>query len=265
MFFSRSDGELHIWLLNLGHSNAVLLQAPGGAQMLVDGGRFPSRLLTAIGDRLPFYDREIEVLAFTHPDERDISAVNSVLDRYRIGVALFNGQPNRTEVIAELSAKLSLEGVEQVAVQAGHTVEFGDGVIVEILHPQAKPKISDRLNDHVLVLRVSYGDASFLLCSDLSLAGQALMIDNGVWPLANVLQLPNHGTWRSIDSEFLAAVQPQVALLQSDIANRRDDPDPDTLAMFEHLVEKKRFFRTDQTGTIHLSSNGRVVRVVGDA
>ncbi len=265
MFFSRSDGELHIWLLNLGHSNAVLLQTPGGTQMLVDGGRFPSRLLTAIGDRLPFYDREIEVLAFTHPDEWDISAVNSVLDRYRIGVALFNGQPNRTEVVAELSAKLSSEGVEQVAVQAGHIIEFGDGVIVEVLHPQAAPKISDRLNDHVLVLRVSYGDASFLLCSDLSLAGQALMMNNGVWPLANVLQLPNHGTWRSIDSEFLAAVQPLVALLQSDIANRRDDPDPDTLRMFEHLIEKERFFRTDEAGTIHLSSDGRVVRVAGDA
>ena len=67
--------------------------------MLVDGGRFPSRLLTAIGDRLPFYDREIEVLAITHPDEWDIAAINSVLDRYTVGVgAVITVSPIVTEV-----------------------------------------------------------------------------------------------------------------------------------------------------------------------
>ena len=62
MHLSRPDGQLHLWLLDVGHSNAVLMQTPGGAHVLVDGGRFPSRLLSAIGDRLPYYDRDIEIL-----------------------------------------------------------------------------------------------------------------------------------------------------------------------------------------------------------
>src|SRR5690606_32557201 len=45
----RPDGQLHIHFLDAGHSNAVFIQSPGGAQMLVDGGRLPSRLLTALG------------------------------------------------------------------------------------------------------------------------------------------------------------------------------------------------------------------------
>ena len=91
MLLSRADGFLHVWLLDVGHSNAVLAQTPGGAQMLVDGGRFHARLLTAIGDRLPFHDREIEFLAITHPDAWDIAALNSVLERYSVGVALYHG------------------------------------------------------------------------------------------------------------------------------------------------------------------------------
>ncbi|MBC8171466.1 MAG: ComEC/Rec2 family competence protein, partial [Anaerolineae bacterium] len=83
---SRPDGQLHVWLLDVGHSNAVLMQTPGGAQVLVDGGRFPSRLLTAIGDRLPFNDREIEVLVITTPDEFQFGALPAVLNRYATGV-----------------------------------------------------------------------------------------------------------------------------------------------------------------------------------
>ena len=181
--------------------------------MLVDGGRFPSRLLIAIGDRLPFYDREIEVLAITHPDEWDIAAINSVLDRYTVGVALLNGQPNRTEVFQEILSRLDVAKIPLLAVRAGYSLDFGDGVTVEVLHPNVTPRITDRLGDHALVLRVNYGDVSILLPSDLSRAGQISMLENGFWPLADILQIPNHGAARALDGEFLNAVQPQIAPL----------------------------------------------------
>ena len=265
MHLSRRDARLHVWMLDMGHSNAVLLKTPGGAQMLVDGGRFPSRLLTALGDRMPFYDREIEILAITHPDEWDIAALSSVLDRYSVGVVLTNGQPNRTPVFQEVTQHLAEAGVRQVFASAGYTIELGDGVIVEVLHPQETPRITDRLTDHVLVLRVIHGDLSILLTSDLSTAGQAMILEHGIFPQASVLQIPQHGTVRAIDSRFLAQVQPQIALLQSDIANRRGDPDPDTLSLFRDLNEKNRLFRTDEIGTIHISSDGYRVQVEGNA
>ena len=122
MRFSFPDGRLHVWLLDVGHSNAVLLQTPNGAQILVDGGRFPSRLLTSIGDRLPFYDRSIEILAITHPDEFDIAAIHAVLRGYSVGVALLNGQPNETETFLQI--KRELANSKTVEVRAGHTIEL---------------------------------------------------------------------------------------------------------------------------------------------
>lgn len=265
MRVSRRDGRLHVWMLDMGHSNAVLIETPGGAQVLVDGGRFPSRLLTALGDRMPFFDREIEILAITHPDEWDIAALNSVLDRYAIGVALTNGQPNRNRVFQDVTRALAETGTRQVIVKAGYGIDFGDGVTVEVLHPQEQPRISDRLSDHVLVLRVVYGKVSILLTSDLSAAGQAMMLRGGNSPHASILQIPQHGTVRAVDSRFLAMAQPQIALLQSDIANRRGDPDPDSLALFRDLAEANRLFRTDEIGTIHISSDGSRVQIEGSA
>lgn len=257
MRLSRPDGRLHVWFLDVGHSNAVLMQTPGGAQVLIDGGRFRSRLLTAIGDRLPFYDREIEILVITHPDDWNIAALNAVLERYDVGAWMYHGQVNRSAVFAEIEDRLKRSGAKAVEPRAGYTVEFDDGALIEVLHPPAMPSIGDKLSDSVLVMRVTYGDVSFLVTSDLSVAGQQEMLARGISPVAAVMQVPQHGTERAIDDEFLELVQPQAVVLQTDIANRRGDPDPDTLAKLNGLP----LFHTDELGTIHLQTDGKTLLV----
>lgn len=249
-FISRPDNALHVWLLDAGHSNAVLVQTPGGAQVLVDGGRFPSRLLTALGDRMSFNDREIEVLVLTQPDENEFAALPAVLDRYATGVVLTNGYINLGEAYETLQQRLADRNV--IEVRAGYQLELDDGVIIDILHPQTQPQPGDSLDDFAIALRVRYGEASFLLPSDLSIAGQQIMLENGHWPLSTVLQLPQHGSIRSLDAQFLSAVQPQVAVVQADPANLRGDPDPDVLNELGEIP----LYRTDEHGTIHLWTDG---------
>ena len=255
IFLSRPDGRLHLWLLDVGHSNAVLIQTPRGAQILVDGGRFPSRLLTAIGDRMPFYDREIEVLVLTQPDVFEYGALPAVLERYDIGVALTNGQANLSEDFAAFQSQLAQH--EVLTVRAGYTLTLDDGVRLEVLHPQAAPPTGANPDDHVLTLRVQYGESRFLLTADLSSEGQQMLLEGGQWPLAAVMQMPQHGATRSLNKMFLEAAQPQVVILQSDPTNLRSDPDADTLA----LLNDTPLYRTDDGGTIHLWTDGSAVWV----
>ena len=257
MALSRPDGQLHLWFLDVGHSNAVLMRTPGGAQALVDGGRYPTRLLTAVGDRLPYYDRKIDILIITHPDEWDIAALNTLLQRYKIGAWLYHGQVNRGDSFAQIQERLRQSEAREVEVRAGHIVTLSDGTTIEVLHPPATPSIGDKLGDGVLTLRVTYGDVSFLLTSDLSSAGQRDMLARGIWPGAAVLQVPQHGTARALDDEFLKQVQPQAVVLQTDIANRRGDPDPDTLAKLAGLP----LFRTDERGAVHMWTDGETLWV----
>lgn len=251
--FSRPDGNLHVWMLDMGHSNAVFVETPGGAHVLIDGGRFPSRLLTVLGDRMPFTDRTIEVLAITQPDEFDTAALTAVLDRYDVGVTLTNGHENLAESYAALQARLA--GRSVITVRAGYTLDFDDGARLEVLHPAAQPTISDSFDDYTLTLRLSYGGVSFLLPGDLSPEGQTALLENGEWPLATVMQMPKHGAARALSEAFWQAVQPSAVLLQSDPANRSGDPAPDTLA----LVGDLPLLRTDISGTLHLWTDGRVL------
>jgi competence protein ComEC len=249
---SRPDGMLHVWLLDVGGYNAVFAQSPGGAQYLIDGGSFPSRLLTAIGDRMPFNDREIEIVAITQPDAANFNALPAVLGRYSAGLILTNGQPNLGEAWEKLQEAIGT--TEQFDANAGYVLEADDGVRLEVLHPQLPPALDDNLNDGTLVLRLQYGEVSFLLTSDVSREGQQSLIEAGQLPLATVLQLPQAGA--ALDESFVVAVQPQAVVLQSDNASQSDNPD--MLA----LVGETPLFRTAQEGTIHFWTDGQALWVV---
>jgi beta-lactamase superfamily II metal-dependent hydrolase len=94
-----------------------------------------------------------------------------------------------------------------------------------------------------------------LVTGDLSTLGQQALLNSGQWPEAQVFQIPRHGHAHALYATFLAAVQPQVVLLQSDAANLRGDPDPDTLTLFGDIP----LFRTDHQGTIHLWTDGQLL------
>ncbi|MBK9750721.1 MAG: ComEC/Rec2 family competence protein [Chloroflexi bacterium] len=252
---SRPDGRLHVWFLDMGGGNAALITTPGGAHILIDGGRYPSRLLTALGDRLPFTDRALEAVILTQPDERQYGALPAVLSRYSAGALLTHGQPNLSPAYGDLLVALAPYPV--VTARAGYTLTVDDGVRIEVLHPAAPPDIGAPLDDNALVLRLTYGETSFLFTSELSRAGQAALLSSGETLGASVLQLPGNGFTRSLDADFLAAVDPQVVVVQADGIT---PPDPDVLSMVEALP----LFRTDHGGTIELVSDGDDVWVSED-
>ncbi len=257
LFISRPDGKLHVWWLDVGHSNAILIQTPAGAHILVDGGRFPSQLLTALGDRLPFNKRNIDLLVISQPDPFDYDALSVVMDRYSIDRVLTNGQPNLRPEYMTLLQHLPADKV--VAGRAGYSFVVEDGTRLEVLAPQNTPEIGDSLNDSSLVLRVSYGEVSFLLSSDASQSEQIGLLNSGEWPFATVMQLPNHGGVRSLNNDFLTAVQPQTIVLQSDPTNRLGDPNGDTLA----LLGNTPLVRTDESGAVHFWTDGKQLWEVG--
>ncbi|MCU0496522.1 MAG: ComEC/Rec2 family competence protein [Anaerolineae bacterium] len=248
---SRPDRYFHLWLLDVGHTNAIWMQTPGGAHILIDGGNFPSRLLTAIGDRMPFYDREIELLFVTTPDETSYNALTAVLARYEVGAVITNGQPNVGDAFEALQVAIGDRPV--VSVTAGYSVDLDDGTRIEVLHPQRQPTLGEPLGDGALVLRVSYGEVSFLLTSNLTQTGQLALLSEGQFPLATVFQLPRHGAQGALNTDFLGVIQPSLILLQTDQANPFNHPHGDTLALLGDVP----LYRTDHHGTIHLWTDGR--------
>ena len=58
----KPDDRLHISFLDVGQGDAILIQK-GNYQVLIDGGSSPQAVSLELGDRMPFWDRTIELIA----------------------------------------------------------------------------------------------------------------------------------------------------------------------------------------------------------
>ena len=183
----------------------------------------------------------------------------TVLQRYNAGIILTNGQENLSDTYAEIDSSLSAYDI--LSVSAGYRIELEDGTLIEVLHPQTQAELGESLGNSAMVLRISYGDVSFLLTSDLSQEGQIELLDSGQWIGASVIQLPQHATIRSLNETFIDTVQAQVAIAQYEFPNGRGDPDADVLAL---LDDETILFETGEEGTRHLWTDGRTLWSVSE-
>lgn len=243
----QGDASLHLWFLDMDGESAVLVRTPGGAQILVDGGSHPARLLSALGEHMPFDDRQIELWAVTQPSLNRVQSAGRLLDQYAVDQVITNGQPVLDSALADVLGRAGTV----TPLLAGQRVEMSDGTVLEALHPAASPGETAALDDGALVLRLSYGDVAVLLTGDLSADGQAALIAAGYGLPATVLQAPAGGAEETLLPDLITTTQPQVVVIQT----RREDanePAPDTLALLGGLP----VYQTG-SGGIHLWTDGR--------
>ncbi|GAI44288.1 unnamed protein product, partial [marine sediment metagenome] len=82
------DDELHVSFFDIGQGDAILIQK-GSQQVLIDGGPSPQLLALELGDRMPFWDRTIELVVLTHPHTDHLSGLVEVLERYQVEQVLY--------------------------------------------------------------------------------------------------------------------------------------------------------------------------------
>ncbi len=254
---SQPDGKLHVWFLDVGQGNAVLIQTPRGAQILVDGGPNPTRLRQEVGDALPFWDRDLDVLVVTQPKSSAINALPALLDRYDVGLVVTNGQSADSD---EYRALVRAWGTRHLTVEAGYHLTTNDGVTLEVLHPQVLPGAETDPDQAGLVLRVSYKDTSFLITPELDASAEEELLEAGWYTGSTVLVLPSHGSDKANPDWFLQAVHPQAAVALVEAGNRTELPAASTLDRLRALSVNS-VYRTDQQGTVEMVTNGRTLWV----
>lgn len=246
----QPDGKLHVAFLDVGGANGMLIESPKGASILIDGGQLSSQLLDQLGDLLPARTRHLDALIVTAPQEEHIAALPEVLDRYRVGAVLTNGQPSTSESFAALMERIREKNIPLTAVTAGYQLRTDDGLTIEVLNPLAVPAKGDPPALAGLVLRVSYGDAVFILAGSIQAATETLLLENPHLLQAAVLQIPDHGSAEASSLPFLRVVNPQVTVLQLGVER---DPSPTVISR----LAGTRLFRTDQAGLIEVVTDGR--------
>ena len=246
----NGPGRLTVTFLDVGQGDAILVTTPHGRHVLIDSGPSGIELARELGAVLPHWDRTIDVAILTHPQEDHVGGFPYLLERYHVAAVVDNGKPSNT-LTSSLFRRPRTTGR---ALRAG-TAWQADGVRFEVLWPPTDA-FEANLNDASIVLRISYGERTFLLTGDIEAPAQRALISSGA-ARADVLKVPHHGS-KTSDPAFFSAVSPRVAVISSGAGNRYGHPAADTLAALEGLP----LMRTDLDGRVTVSTDGRDLRVL---
>ena len=257
--WSLPDHKLHVWFINAGDGHAILIETPRGAQILIDGGPNPTRLQSAIGDAVPFWDHDLDILIVTQPKNSAIDALPALFDHYTVRLVLTNGQTADSDSYRSLVSVWDEQKPEVLAVTAGYRVQTDDGVLLEVLHPQTPSAADAKMEDVGMILRLSYGDTSFLITPDLSADAEHELIDAGWYIGSTVLELPARGSDKANPDFFLQQVRPQTAIVSVAAGNRAGLPDPAVQDRLQTLGAD--LYRTDKSGTVEMVTDGHTLWV----
>lgn len=250
------DDKLHISFLDVGEGDSILIQK-GSRQILIDGGPSPQTLTLGLGEKMPFWDRSIELVILTHPHADHLGGLLEVLKRYKVGQALFPDLDYSSPLYEEWLGLIRENGITYTRAQAGQRIDLDDDVVIEVLNPPTSSLTEDKvdLDNSGLVLRLAMGRVSFLFTADIGWETEFELIRQRARLASTVLKVAHHGSESSTTPEFLMVVDPLLAVISVG-ENRFGHPADEVIKRLEQRLGLENVLRTDQLGTIEFITNG---------
>lgn len=250
------DVELHV--LDVGQGDAILVRTDRGRWILVDAGPAWRGGDAGRSTILPYILRRggsLDAFVLSHPHTDHVGGAASVLTAlhpHTYWDAAFAG--GSEGYIASLAAAKK-KGIEWHRVHPGDSVKV-DGVVINFLAPDSAWTVG--LKDPNLastIASVRFGTVRFLLVGDAERGEEDWLLDHHKAELhADVLKVGHHGSSTSSSDEFLAAVNPEVAVISVGAGNMYGHPSVDVLAALARVGAE--VLRTDEAGTVIIRTDG---------
>ncbi|MDW8227334.1 MAG: ComEC/Rec2 family competence protein [Anaerolineales bacterium] len=245
--FGVPDGRLHLTFLNVGSADAVLLTTPGGRHILINGGPSPSLLASSLGRRLSPLNRSLDWLIVAAPQEEQVAALSTVLERFPAQNVLWAGNPEASYSARRLNKRLAEANIPVTRAAAGYTLDLGYGGRLEVL----------TVTPRGAVLLITWGEFRALLPIGLNYdALEGLNYGKRVG-VVDVLLLADSGYAPLNPRDWMENLQPQVFVLS--VAADDEFGLPDEVVL--RLTEGRTLLRTDRNGWIEVVTDGKEIWV----
>lgn len=264
------DNKLHIWFLDVGQGDAILIQTPRKKQILIDGG--PNKDTNFLLSKyVPFWDKNIETIFLTHPDADHANGLIEVLKTYEIdnfysSFSFFDlkGFEKNSEEIGEIkkiikNKKRKKESKNNELCGLKHT-NF-DGIEIWIFWPLCEEKVlDDDRNASSLAILIKYADFEALFLGDLPADYQNQLLAADYFSGIEVVKISHHGGKNGINRSLLEKTRPDLAVISAGKNNKYGHPAKETLEILNDLKINTK--RTDKEGTVEIVVDEKGYQIV---
>lgn len=245
------EEELSVYFIDVGQADSILVTNKAEA-MLIDAGNNED------GQDVVNFIKEkgitkLNYVIGTHPHEDHIGGLDDVINSdIEVENVFMPKIQTNTRTFENVLDAVENKNLSITAPIKGDTFKIGDANC-QVMTDSILDK--NNLNLSSIVIRLEYGNNSFLFMGDSEEENEKTI----TWPKTDVLKVGHHGSNTSSSESFLNQVKPTYAVIMVGKNNSYGLPKETILERLKNV--SSQIYRTDEMGTIEITSNGNNIEV----
>ena len=243
---SLQSNLFNVLYIDVGQADSILISNQGKT-MLIDAGNNED------GNKLVKYIQslgiqKIDYLVGTHAHEDHIGGLDNIIQNFEIGTFYMPYDTRTTtQTYKDVIQAANKKSLKITNPQVGDTISLGEanGIVMAVDN-----KNPEEVNNSSIVMQFQYGTQKYLFMGD---AGSQVENSRN-WEDIDVLKVGHHGSNTSSSVNFIKQVQPELAIISVGKGNTYNLPKQNIIERLESIEAK--IYRTDESGTIYLKSDG---------
>jgi competence protein ComEC len=263
---STDETAVKVYYLDVGQGDSELIVTDSAA-VLIDAGEMGCGD-TILADLQEYGVSTLDWIIVTHPHADHMggfptilqyAAENSDLSVENVMLADLPEEVTPTTRIYENFLD-SVEACDLSLTDAVNmTIDLGTATLEIIPSPGTD---YDSLNDYSICAYLTCGENGFFFTGDASKAEENDLLSSGALDgiSPDVLKVGHHGSRESSNDAFLAALNPEIAVISCGIDNSYGHPHEEAVSRLSEYCGDN-IWRTDESGTICITSDGTTLTV----
>lgn len=244
---NKQFSEMKVHFIDVGQADAALIQYDDRS-ILIDSGDWNGNETVNYLNELGV--KKLDLIVGSHPHADHIGQIDKIINEIEVDEVWMSGGTTTSQVFQRVLTAIEQRDIGYDEPRTGDTFQIGN-LKIDVLSPTS---ITGNLNDDSIVMKLSYGNISFLFTGDAETPAENKMVSSGQNLSSTILKVGHHGSNTSSTPAFVDKVDPKVAIISVAAKSKYNHPNKSVIDRFNKRGTD--LYATKTHGTIVVSTDG---------